>query len=136
MDYAPWYVNRSILYQFNLSLVFGMLFLCYCFKLTRYKVVIFGLGELMHFVIVAFVVIIFLISPWMYLEVGQNPFIWYFTILIICRVFIFLQEKDRVFWVTYMGVMVIFGVSVANLFQKSEKKLFLNLKRKVVDHLN
>jgi hypothetical protein len=31
-----------------------------------------------------------------------------------------------------MGIMVIFGVTIATSFRKSEKKAFLNWKRKVI----
>lgn len=76
MEYAPWHVNRSILYQFHLSLIFGMLLICYLFKITRSKAGAFGWGQLTYFLIVVLLSIVFLISPWMYLETLYNPFVW------------------------------------------------------------
>ena len=77
MDYSPWHVTRSILYQFHLSLLFGMLLICYTFEIVRSKANASGWGELWIFLSVAVINIVFMISPWMYLDTWQNPFTWY-----------------------------------------------------------
>jgi hypothetical protein len=76
MEYSPWHVHRSILYQFHLSLIFGMLLICYAFTLTRSNAVRFGWSQLTLFFAVACLVVVFLISPWMYLDTWHNPFVW------------------------------------------------------------
>jgi hypothetical protein len=42
------------------------------------------------------------------------------------------MEKDRIFWVIYMGFMVIIGVGISTSFRNSEKKVDLNWRRKVI----
>jgi hypothetical protein len=48
------------------------------------------------------------------------------------RAFTFLTEKDRIFWVVYMGLTVVIGICIATVFQKLDSKAFFNWKRKVI----
>ena len=71
LEYSPWRVHRSMLYQFFLALFFGMILICYAFKVTKIKT-----DALERFIIFAFFMVVCVISPWIYMDIQQNPFTW------------------------------------------------------------